>query len=161
LDSGAVFCTNPADNASPANGVPFDSSSFVVGGETITPDLISKNGWSLASIVFEDPELIASLPFTVDCQNANWLQRIIVTSLRAYGQIVTEDSAADPTCDLTSDPINLTGCTPVDNEVNDCSLPEPYFSDPVQALDTVVPYDCTEVCHDDDPTVCNINTAAP
>jgi hypothetical protein len=165
--SGAIFCTNPADNAVHAQGVPFYDvviTDPLTSEEAISPDALTKNGKTLADLdPFEDPQLIAALAdagFVVTCQNENWYQRIIVTRMQAFGQIVTEDDLSAPTCDLTpavGDPLVLEGCTPQDNLLNYCELPEPYLSDPQQALGTVVPYSCTEICHDADPALCNID----
>jgi len=166
LISGAIFCTNPADNAQHAQGQPFYDVVVpaIEGAQPISPSAITKNGKSLSEVAFEDPELIAALAdagFAVTCQNSNWIQRIVITQLRAFSQLVTEDSAAAGTCDLTSDTINTTGCTPVDNLLNYCELPEPYFSDPQQAVGTVVPYSCTELCHDTDDTACYFTYPTP
>jgi hypothetical protein len=160
--SGSIFCTNPADNSIHANGQPFQQLLIPIkNGQAITPNTITRNGHALADIKFEDPELIAALAnagFVVTCQNSNWNQRIIVTDVRAFGQIVTDDSAAAPTCQLSTDPVNTDGCTPVDNLLNSCVLPDPYFNDPQQALGTVVPYTCTQICHSTDYNACNFNT---
>lgn len=165
--SGAIFCTNPADNAVHAQGVPFYDvviTDPLTSSEAVSPDALTKNGKTFADLdPIEDPEIIAALAsagFNVTCQNELWYQRIIVTRMQAFGQIVTEDDAAVAPCDLSpavGDPLVLEGCTPQDNLLNYCELPEPYLSDPQQALDTVVPYSCTVICHDADPDLCNIN----
>jgi hypothetical protein len=160
--SGEIFCTNPADNAINGQGTPFTSVPVSLpGAEAITPALVSKNGRVLSEIVIDDPTLIAALAdagIVVTCQNSNWIQRVILTHLRAFGQIVTDgnETATTPTsCDLTSDPLIIDAtCTPQDNVLNDCTLPEPYYSNPKSAIDTVVPYSCTEICHDSDPALC-------
>jgi len=166
LISGTIFCTNPADNSVQANGVPFSEIPIPVSqGQTISPNQIQKNGHFLSDITFEDPELLAAVDpngTLITCQNSNWNKRIVVTELKVFGQILTDTGGTATTCDLTSASLVIDDtCTPVDNLLNDCKLPEPYYSDPRQAIATVVPYSCTVKCHDADPNVCNFNTWNP
>jgi len=155
---GYIFCTNPADNSSEANGTPYDPSGELGGAQAIAPDSVAKNGKTLGEIEFDDPLLLDAFNYEIDCPNSNWNQRVVITQLRAFGQLVTDgDEAVMPTaCDLTSEPPFVDdSCTPQDNLVNDCALPEPYFSNPQLAIDTIVPYNCSQRCEDTDYASCN------
>jgi hypothetical protein len=160
LISGTAYCKNHGKQAGPAEGMPFEGWTWVEASESVDYDRVKRNGKYLSSLAFHDEDLAAALG--IECQNANWIPVVVVTDVDALGQQLEDLEPANDAdnCILREgEPLVTEGCAVVDNLGNTCQLPEPYYSDPSQALgETHVPYDCTEVCHDSDPTLCNYSS---
>lgn len=169
--SGRIFCKNPASMSFEGNGTPFNGEDvFVTGGATIAPATVTKNGRSLKEIVIHDPEIISALAqagFSVSCVNPQWIQVIVITAMQVTGKQLRDDDPLNNNdgCFLpATGELIVGGCTIVDTLRTSCRIQDPYFTDPVSAINAgFYSYgaantgtgDCTEICHSADPSLCS------
>jgi hypothetical protein len=168
--SGQVFCKNPAGNSSTAQGQPFiDLPVGLIDLDTIDPGEVTKNGKSLAEVVFHDAEILAAIdPETdiPDCQNSNWIKVVVITKMQILGRQL-EDSGTG-TCDVNN-PATFESCTIVDSLRVSCQIQPQYFTTPGAAIGKSYSYgaegtgtgSCTQICHSNDPTGDACSTTSP
>lgn len=146
-----VSCVNPAGGTETAQGVPFITDPVVVSLTDVIDNnaQVSKNGRSLADIIFEDNELAQALiPLEPACNN-NWNARVYIPSMQLHG-LVYDNLNDSPTCHLDN-PSTAAGCRLTDAMVVQCHAPP--NTSALEPFD----YQCTTLCSNKTakPTTCD------
>ena len=165
VQEGKIFCYNPGSKTLQGNGVPFGSLAIqLAGADTIEAAQVSKNGKALSDVVFHDPQMIAGileakpdLEDDIQCQNANWLQIILVKKAQVFGEQQVDPASTEPNDCNINDPNTFPACQREDALATQCF--SPIASEPEQQdeLDKALvlqffSYDCATLCHNKDAT---------